>query len=1020
MTRFVFCLYDRCSSTRGICRIGKSVSLLHVLHVLVSFFFLIYLFITLSIYFHLYSNQQLRHAPYLSPSCLSPLPHYQLVPISSIYTACDRIPRILLANASLVTKGLQCFALPLDSTTPSRTRSFRHARFLFILLLLLAGDVNLNPGPNISQSLHFSHFNIRSASSITPDLNKPAALQDFLLTQNIDILALSETWLSSDSPPSILNSLTPPDFSLIHVPRQHRTGGGLALVYRSTLNVSLISLPSFLSFEAMCTRVSLPSTSLLLLNIYHPPSCSKANFISDFSTLLEDLVSQPSELLITGDFNFHVNAPVPSSDTHFLTLLDTFSLTQHVDFPTHTSLHTLDLLITRSSSNLISIVTCADPGLSDHLALLCTLSIPTRTMPSRITKSIRSFRSINTVAFAKDIQSSSLTHSPANSVEAYLDQFNSTLSLLLDKHAPLKTVSCVARTHKPFITEEIRKEKSKRSKLETLYRRTHSPINFHNFKTQSRLVAKLITSSRRTYFKSLISNSAKQPKKLWSALNSLLSRSSPNILPSTSSPASLATSFCDFFSDKITKLSATFPSNAALPQDSNSFPYPCLSNFSPASSDEVRTIILNSPNATCSLDIIPTFLLKACLDSLLSPITNIINYSLTEGIFPTKFKHAIVIPKLKKHSLPQEELSSYRPISNLNFISKILERIISARINCHLKTFPSLSPCQSAYRKFHSTETALLKISNDLLIACNEQKVTALILLDLTAAFDTIDYRILLSRLSSTFGITDMAHNLLSSYLQNRSQSVIIGTHSSAPCNLCTGVPQGSVLGPLLFCLYTTPLTSIFDNSPVSSHFYADDSQCYISFSSTDSPLSLAKLSSTLDSTYEWLTLNRLCLNPSKTEYLLIGTPQQRSKILSSSINFRGINLTPSSDARNLGVIFDSNLSFNKHISNICSSSFYQIRQLRQIRSSLDTNSAIVLANALVTSKLDYCNSLLYSLPATAITRLQRVQNALARVVVPTARYGQHITPTLEKLHWLPISKRITFKIAALTFKTLL
>ena len=265
-----------------------------------------------------------------------------------------------------------------------------------------------------------------------------------------------------------------------------------------------------------------------------------------------------------------------------------------------------------------------------------------------------------------------------------------------------------------------------------------------------------------------------------------------------------------------------------------------------------------------------------------------------------------------------------------------------------------------------------------------------------------------------------MAHNLISSYLLNRSQSVIIGSNSSAACNLSTGVPQGSVLGPLLFCLYTTPLSSIFDNSPVSSHFYADDSQCYISFSSIDSALSLTKLTLTLDSTYEWLTLNRLCFNPSKTEYLLIGTPQQRSKVLSLSINFHGSNLTPYSDARNLGVIFDSSLSFTKHISTLCSSSFYQIRQLRQVRSSLDLNSAIILANALVTSKLDYCNSLLYSLPATAINRLQRVQNALARVVVPTVRLNHHITPTLKELHWLPVSKRITFKIAALTFKTLL
>jgi hypothetical protein len=344
---------------------------------------------------------------------------------------------------------------------------------------------------------------------------------------------------------------------------------------------------------------------------------------------------------------------------------------------------------------------------------------------------------------------------------------------------------------------------------------------------------------------------------------------------------------------------------------------------------------------------------------------------------------------------------------------------VHSRLTNHLKSFPSLSRFQSAYRKFHSTETALLSIYNDLLLSINKQKISALVLLDLSAAFDTIDHCILLTRLSSNFGITDSALSLLTSYLQNRSQSVSIGNATSSPSPLLTGVPQGSVLGPLLFCLYTTPLSYIFSNSPVSYHLYADDTQLYISFGSSDSARNLSVLSSKLDSVYSWFTLNRLSVNPSKTEYLLIGTSQQRAKLISKSLSFRNNLLIPSENCRNLDVIFDSSLLFTKHISNICRSSFHQIRQLRQIRSSLDSNSAIVLANALVSAKLDYCNSLYYNLPDYSLKRLQLVQNALARVVVPSAKRNQHISPTLSKLHWLPIKKRITFKIASLTYKTL-
>ena len=379
----------------------------------------------------------------------------------------------------------------------------------------------------------------------------------------------------------------------------------------------------------------------------------------------------------------------------------------------------------------------------------------------------------------------------------------------------------------------------------------------------------------------------------------------------------------------------------------------------------------------------------------------------------------MVKPLLKKFSLPPDDLASYRPISNLNFVSKILERIIYTRITEHLQTFPSICPFQSAYRKFHSTETALLRIQNDLLLAIDKRKLSALVLLNLSAAFDIIDHGILLERLSSSFSITGSALSLLSSYLANRTQSVSVNGHSSLPSPMHTGVPQGSVLGPLLFTLYTTPLGHILSATPISYHFYADDTQLYISFESSKADDSFTIISSVLDSVHAWFISNRLSVNPSKTEYLIIGTHQQRAKLVTSSISFQGTILSPTDSTRNLGVIFDKDLSLKHHISTICKSSYYHIRQIRQVRSSLDINSAIILANSLVSSKLDYCNSLYYGLPALSLDRLQKVQNSLARVVDPSVRRHHHITPALKKLHWLPIHQRIHFKIATLTFKTL-
>ena len=177
-------------------------------------------------------------------------------------------------------------------------------------------------------------------------------LQDFLQTHHSDLFAITETWLTTDTPQATLNSLTPPGYLLLHKPRIGGIGGGVGLLYKSHLRVTSVPIPTSPAFECLCVRLSLPSTSLTVLVVYRPPSLSKPNFCADFSTLLETLTPLPSELLITGDFNFHVDPPVPQSDVPFLDLLDTFALKQHIPFP-HT-LSTFSSLASLLSSSRLS------------------------------------------------------------------------------------------------------------------------------------------------------------------------------------------------------------------------------------------------------------------------------------------------------------------------------------------------------------------------------------------------------------------------------------------------------------------------------------------------------------------------------------------------------------------------------------------------------------------------------------------------------------------------------------------
>ena len=238
-----------------------------------------------------------------------------------------------------------------------------------------------------------------------------------------------------------------------------------------------------------------------------------------------------------------------------------------------------------------------------------------------------------------------------------------------------------------------------------------------------------------------------------------------------------------------------------LPLTNIKFSEPRLTN-----STEIRNVIKSCNNSSCQLDPIPTWLLKCCIEELLLLLEAIFNNSLSNGTFPSEFKSALIRPLLKRPNLDTDELKNYRPVSNLDFVAKVLEKLVIIRLEEHMETHSLHDPMQSAYKKAHSTETALVKISNDILQATDINKCMILASLDLSAAFDTVDHSTFVYRLKKLYGVRDISLRArwFTSHLANRSYKVCVNGSLSTSHSLISGVPQGSVLGP-----DSTPCTHI-------------------------------------------------------------------------------------------------------------------------------------------------------------------------------------------------------------------
>ena len=842
----------------------------------------------------------------------------------------------------------------------------------------------------------FSLFHLNIASLSLHFENLDSALCS--LDKQFDVIGISETRIQSITGSS--SNLNISGFSFEDSPTECSAGGTGLYISENLVYERRSDLEMYKKNELESTFIEIiykESSNIIVSCIYRHPSMPLNEFNDDF---LQPLITKLSaehnkRIYLMGDFNVDLlKADRHLNSSTFLDILESNNFSPKIILPTRVTSNSrtlIDNIFTNQldqntfSGNL-------DLSISDHLPQF----LVTSKCPAPITKKhnimVRNMRDFDQNKFISDIRNTDwdrLLNCDQGDINHSFDSFLNKFNNILDNHAPLKKANKknIKLQQKPWITKGILNSIKKRDNLFRQFRKCQRQgrkiVLYNRYKVYRNQIVSLIKLSKKLHMQNFFRANSKNTRKVWQGIRDIISLRKTSVFTpshivshgiSYTDPQSIADSFNHFFSTIGNKIQEKVYSNHVNFQSYLNNPS-CNSIFlTPTTSHEVLDVVnAFKKNKSLGPNSIPNNIL-GFVSSEISPfISKLINLSFETGVFPSALKLAKVVPVHKKGS--QVDLDNYRPISLLSNINKIFEKIMYDRVYKFMSNQNSFFEKQFGFRDKHSTAHALISLTEHIRESLDSNKFVCGIFIDLKKAFDTVNHNILLEKLNY-YGIRGKSNEWFKSYLTDRSQFVSINGFDSKILKTNIGVPQGSVLGPLLFLIYINDLNTAIKHSLV--HHFADDTNLLHINTSMQKLNKL--LNQDLKALCNWLKANKIALNVTKTEFLFFRSPQ---KVVTDFPNLKidGKLLLPSHSVKYLGIYIDEYLSFNQHSINLVNKLRRSNGMLSKIRHYVPVDVLRSIYYAIFESHLSYCCMVWGQKGNKIVDKLITLQNAAMRLL---------------------------------------